>query len=69
MKIWARVGVVFDVDDVVYQTDPQMAILEALYRGKATLNGETYIPGADGVAHTAFDNEISFDFVNVPIKA
>lgn len=60
MKVWARVDMVIDVDEVVYQTDPQMAILEALYRGKAVLEGEM---------HVYHGKHFVLLITNVPIKA
>lgn len=69
MKIWARVGVTLDVNETVFESDPRMAILFALYTGKSTMDGETYIPGIHGVPHAAFDDEVSFNFDNIPIKA
>jgi hypothetical protein len=51
---------VIDVDEVVYQTDPQMAILEALYRGKAVLEGEM---------HVYHGKHFVLLITNVPIKA
>jgi hypothetical protein len=59
MKIWARVGITFDVNETVWETDPQMAMLTALYEGKAKFDGDTYVP----------EQPIQFDFYDIPIKA
>jgi hypothetical protein len=58
MKIWARVGITFDVNAVIYQVDPKLAITTALYEGKAKLNGDTYVP----------EQPVQFDFYDIPIK-
>lgn len=65
MKIWARVGMAFEVDEVIYKADPKLAMLTALHEGKVKLDGETYIPA--NVEFTS-GREEAFDFFDVPIK-
>jgi hypothetical protein len=44
MKKWARVGMTIEVDDRLWASNPQEAVMRAFFRGKVELDGETYFP-------------------------
>ena len=43
-KRWGRVGMSFEVNEHLWNKDPEKAVIEAIQNGKAILDGETYFP-------------------------
>lgn len=43
-KIWARVGMTFEVDEQAFLEDPEKELSRSLREEELHLDGETYIP-------------------------
>ena len=47
IKVWARVGVIFNVDKRLFEENPEVAMQEAINSGNAITEGESYIPESE----------------------